>query len=281
MLELPIWVHHSWRALFEQRWRRARPLLVLSLGVTPLVVAGGGLAALAAYGAPGAAVLAVTVVFLAPPIPYLWWFLFAGRVAERTDFWGTRVGCAGFLQAIGISAALKFAPDELGTGVTLGIPAAGFGLAILGGVAGWRAHAILLDDTGGILAATSMLIEEPATVAVEPTGYAGNVRVDGTSLTWSLHWSRPGWSAINIFEDRIALNEILDVRVAPVADPMSVPPLGFLSDGRTIRPYRGDLLVIRTPQREVGVPATHPHRLHEQLTVRLNAIRSSPSGLQR
>jgi len=283
MLELPMWVHESWRPTFEHRWHRARPRLVLSLVVTPVVVAAVGLAALAAYTGMKIppAVLVLALVLLVAPIAYPCWFLFAGRIASNRDFWGTRVGWVGFAQSGGVSIALQAAPDDFGNGITLGVPAALFGLAVLGGVVGWRAHAILLDDIGDALAATSTVIEEPLSAAIEPIGYPGEALVDSSRLTWTLYWHRPGWPSITMFRDTVALNEILDMRVVPLGDPMSVPPLGFLSDGRPIRPYPGELLVLRTPYREVGIPAMGPRRLYRQLTVRLTAMRSSAAGSQR
>jgi|GEM_PF-4596605 len=280
MLELPMWVHESWRPMLEHRWRRARPLLVLSLGVTPVVVAGAGLVALAATTGlrTPPPVLVLALVLLAGPIGYLWWFLFAGRIATNQDFWGTRVGWAGFIQSGGVSIALQTAPEDFSNGATLGIPAAVFGLGVLGGVAGWRAHVILLDDIGDALAATSTVIEEPLAAMIEPIDYLGEALVDSTRLTWSLYWHRPGWPSITMFRDTVALHEITGMRLVPISNPISVPPLGLLSDGRPIRPQPGELLVLRTPQREIGIPATRPRRLYEQLTVRCHATRSSITG---
>lgn len=222
MLELPVWTHQSWRPLFEQSWRRARPLLVFSCGIAPGVVAVAGLAILAGYGILGgaAALVAIVLTMLFAPAAYLWWFLLTGRVAKRGDFWGTRV-------ALG--------------------------------------------------AATSWTLSEPAVALQLPTRYIGRIRMDATSLTWSLRAFRrtmPGMT----FDDGVALNEILDAKIARVPDPMQVPPLGYTGGGDLVRPRRGELLVVRTPQREVGVPAKQPRRLYELLNMRCSTIRSSPTS---
>lgn len=280
MLQLPIRVHETWRGEFERRWRRARLLLIIGFGLIPVAVVVAGLVALVLLSSldAGTDALVVAAAFALVPIGYLWWFLFSGRAGKTLGLWGSLVSLGGLIQSIGVSFLLQDVPREFPQGVGLGVPGGVFLLAALGGIAGWRAHAIMFAGPDEAVAATSLPMKEYAVALVPPLTYTGQLRIDGTSVTWWISWSArvttPHLKKMAHIGS-VPLADIIDARIVPIPEPMRVPPIDHIFDGRPLYPQQGELLLVRTAHGETGIPAEDPRRMYQLLNIRCGLIHAT------
>lgn len=276
MLELPIRVHDAWRGEFERRWRSVRVLLIVGFGLTPVATVAAGLVIVTALGvlSTDTTTLCTAAVCAFVPLAYLWSFLFRERAGKSETLWGGKVCISGAFQSLGVFNA----SGELAISSSLGISAAVFILSILGAIAAWRAHAIMFTGPDEALAATSLPIRERGVAYVPPVDYTGRLYITDSYVRWDLRWwyaaHRWGEQGARRYKSGVSLREITDARIVPISQPGQVPPLATMTFGKPVYPQRGELLLVRTSQGEVGIPAKNPHRVYHLLSLRCGMIDS-------
>lgn len=163
----------------------------------------------------------------------------------------------------------------------MGVPGGVFLLATLGGIAGWRAHAIMFAGPDDAVAATSLPMKEYAVALVPPLTYTGQLRIDDMSVTWWISWSArlttPHMKRMAHIGS-VPLAEIIDARIVPIPEPMRVPSIDHIFDGRPLYPQQGELFLVRTAHGETGIPAESPRRMYQLLNIRCGMIHSTRVG---
>lgn len=283
MLQLPIRVHDAWRGEFERRWKSVRVLLIVGFGLTPVAIVAAGLVIVTALGVldRDATTLWVAAICAFVPLAYLWSFLFRGKAGKDENLWGGKVCISGAFQSLGVLVILLNAPKELAISTSLGISAAVFSLSILGGVAAWRAHAIMFTGPDEALAATSLPIRERGVAYVPPVEYTGRLYIHSEYVRWDLRWWYAAYrsrSGARRYTSRVSLREITDARIVPISEPMRVPPLATMIFNKPVYPQRGELLLVRTSKGEIGIPAKNPHRVYHLLNIRSGMINSTAAA---
>lgn len=280
MLQLPIRVHDAWRGEFERRWKSVRILLIVGFGIIPVATVVAGLVIVTALGVldRDATTLWVAAIEAFIPLAYLWSFLFRGKVGKDESLWGGKVCISGAFQSLGVLGILLNAPRELTISASLEISAAVFTLSILGGVAAWRAHAIMFTGPDEALAATSLPIRERGVAYVPPVDYTGRLYITDGYVRWDLRWWYAAYrgerGGARRYKSQVSLHEITDARIVPISQPGQVPPLATMTFGKPVYPQRGELLLVRTSQGEVGIPAKNPHRVYHLLNLRCSVLNS-------
>ncbi|MFD1147535.1 hypothetical protein [Saccharothrix hoggarensis] len=238
MLRLPFGVHDEVRAEFERRWARTRPLLLLG------------------FLAPPAVSLAVAVVARWSGVPAVGWvlllvgcgapavFLFRRVYVHRTGWWGGVVAYSGAVQVLGLGLVTARALLVLPTVAAI----------VAGVLLVTRARVVLLDETGGAIAATTLGVRSASRQVRGPTGklLAAHATVDGEVLRWHV---TTGASIPDTCGGELPLREITDVWVAETRDAPG-----------------GPVVVVRAGGRDLELVVGHPHDFASVLDRRLRLL---------
>src|SRR5699024_5963760 len=205
-----------------RRWESVRILLIVGFGLTPVVTVTAGVAIVATLGVldRDATTLWIAAICAFVPLAYLWWFLFRGGAGKSESLWGGQVCINGGFQSLGVLVILLDAPRELAISTSLGISVAVSALSILGGVAAWRAHAIMFTGPDEALAATSLPIRERGVAYVPPVEYTGRLYIGNDEVHWRLRWwyaalNRP--NEARTYASAVSLREITGARIVPIS----------------------------------------------------------------
>ncbi|WP_158854714.1 hypothetical protein [Saccharothrix deserti] len=235
-MRMPFDVHATVRADFERRWFRAYPMMLVGFLAAP-VVSVAGVALSDSGGLWGLGLLALGC---APPV----WFVVERIYVHVAKSWGPMVVCSGAVQALAIAWLTHQAPPVVSTLVA----------AVLGALLVEWACSVLLDPTGGAIAATTLGIRSRERRVRGAAGWPRRAFAgfDGEWLYWCVG---AGPSASHVVDGKLRLQEVDGVWVA---DATGLPT--------------GPVVVVRTPDRQVQLVVGDPHHFAALLDRRVRLL---------
>ncbi|WP_143532193.1 hypothetical protein [Saccharothrix sp. ALI-22-I] len=243
-MRLPFGVHSTVRAEFENRWSRVRRLILLGFLGPPPVSLAVALVALVT-GWSGVVVLGLIILVIGVAVPV--WFVFRRVYLHRTGWWIGLVAYSGTAQALGIWLLTL---NPLFVLPTVAAAAGAVRLVV-------KAKGVLLDVAGGAIAGTTLGVRSASRQVRSAAGHLllAHASFDGDLLRWHVS---TGPSNPDSFGGEVPLREITGVWVA-----------------ETRGAPGGQVVVVRTAERDVELVVGHPHDFATILDRRLRLLSQS------